>query len=265
MPRVPLCMSVSKASPVWHTAEWGRWRGCEGCAPTIAQKQIDQMLPFIFYPLWKFWARINFWLGKNKEVVSHLLSEKLREGKGGGKRGRGREKHCYNHTEFCLSICIYIYLHYLKSFGLCLLKYTISLISRKIAKKTSTDSWWSWVVLMWEEDRGRGQGRTWLLSIWLSSCTEVCLLVQQSLASWGRLVLLHRWMIQSSYKQIRPEPCPPPLPEEEGTFWMSASLSWCCSRRRHWVGYALGAEQLICSRGQHVWGQSSGWIFLAAP
>lgn len=224
-PRCPRAWVWAKPPQYGTSAEWGRWRGCEGCAPTIVQKQIDQMLPFRLDPFWKFWARISFWLGKNKEVVSHLLSEKLREGKGGGKRGRGREKHCHNHTEFCLSIGIYIYLHNLKSFGLCLLKYTISLISRKIAKKTSTDSWWSWVVLMREEDRGRGQGRTWLLSSWLSSCTQVCLLVQPSSASWGRLVLLHRWMIQSSYKQVRPEPCPPPLPEEGGTFWVAASLS----------------------------------------
>lgn len=60
-------------------------------------------------PFWKLGAGISFLAGeKKKKVVSHLLSEKLREGKGGGKRGRGGEKHCHNYMEFYLYIHMFI-------------------------------------------------------------------------------------------------------------------------------------------------------------
>lgn len=126
---------VAQVLAVLSGAEGGDLRAL---APTAVQKQIDQMLPLDLTPSGSFEQELIFgWV--KKEVVSHLLCEKLTEGKGGGKRGRGRERHCYNHTEVCLSTCIYIYIHNFKYFGLYLLKYTISLVYRKIAKKTSTD------------------------------------------------------------------------------------------------------------------------------
>lgn len=103
--------------------------------------------------------------------------------------------------------------------------------------------------------RGKGQGRTQLLSNRLSSCTEVCLLVQQCLAFWGRLVSLCGWMVQSSYREMRPGPCPPPSPEKGSASWVITSLSWCWPRRRH-----LGGVGSCCSvaRGQQVWGRRAG-------
>lgn len=58
-----------------------RWAG-----PVISARW-SRYLPdasFICDPLWKLWAGINLGLGKEKKkFVSHLLSEKLRGGKGG--------------------------------------------------------------------------------------------------------------------------------------------------------------------------------------
>lgn len=82
--------SVAQVLAVLSGAEGGDVRAT---APTAVQKHIDQMLPLDLTPSGSFEQELIFGWGKKKEVVSHLLSEKLREGKGGGKRGRGREKH----------------------------------------------------------------------------------------------------------------------------------------------------------------------------
>lgn len=77
-------------------------------APTAIQKQIYQMLPLDLTLFGIFERELVFGWGKKKKVVSHLLSEKLREGKGGGKRGRGRENIAVIIRIF---IYLYIYLH----------------------------------------------------------------------------------------------------------------------------------------------------------
>lgn len=66
------------------------------------------MLPLDLTLFGIFERELVFGWGKKKKVVSHLLSEKLREGKGGGKRGRGRENIAVIIRIF---IYLYIYLH----------------------------------------------------------------------------------------------------------------------------------------------------------
>lgn len=79
-------------------------------APTAIQKQIYQMLPLDLTLSGSSERELIFGWEK-KKVVSHLLSEKLREGKGGGKRGRGRKKHCHKYMEFYLYIPMFTSTH----------------------------------------------------------------------------------------------------------------------------------------------------------
>lgn len=113
MQSVSLCIRVqqSKPFPVRHerllSLAVQREGDVRAMAPAAIQKQIYQMLPLDLTLYGSFQQELIFGWEKEK-VVSHLLSEKLREGKEGGKRGRGREKHCHNYMEFYLYIHMFI-------------------------------------------------------------------------------------------------------------------------------------------------------------
>lgn len=72
---------VARVLAVLSGAEGGDLRAL---APIAVQKQIDQMLPLDLTPSGSFEQELIFgWV--KKEVVSHLLCEKLTEGKGVGR------------------------------------------------------------------------------------------------------------------------------------------------------------------------------------
>lgn len=73
------------AKPPWSgtSAEWCSGRGHQGSRCTTKADWPDAS--FRLDPFWKFWARINFWLGKKKRLFPTYCLRNWEKGKGVGR------------------------------------------------------------------------------------------------------------------------------------------------------------------------------------